>query len=821
MKKIKQEKIAKKPKEINSDKFAPILFLVLALIYFYDFLSGKKMIYGTDWILGSIPSWKFMAEHINQFKDFAFWHPHIFGGLPTIAAFFGDLISPATLFRLFLSPDVVHTWTFILFLFLAGIGTYFYLKEIGVNKIVATVCGVIYMFAGNLVTTTYGGHAGRTGGAAIFPLILFFLHRGIERKRFFYFLLMGGILGFGFLGAHFQLTYYAVIASGIYFLIQIIGKWRENRLPGSAKIILYYLSGIVLMFALIAIQYLPVYFNLPYAARGAERGYAFASSWALPPLETFDLIVPNFSGILDNYWGENWFKLHSEYLGILPILALFLGLLLKFRFRYAKFFLFLGILGLLFSYGGHTPLYRIPYHLLPGVSKFRAPSQIFYLVAFSIVVITGLAISEIMKQSATRGQADNSDVRRKIKKFLLIFIGILGLGLILSYLLKGTILQTLKDFLESTLRGQYPETQVQEKIKNLYDNYPLFQQALIKTLVLAGIFSFLIYLVAIGKLKPLTWLAIILPLLIFDQWSVTKKFLRSTVPGQEYYAPDEVVNFLKAQEKDGFNYRVYPLVYERSQDGILMFYNIQSVAGYHPNPLQTYQDFIGAEKTVMFSPTNLIYQNFLNLLNVKYIISVTLPEDISRYDRATQERIRELKLFFSRPDFELVFQGRKNVVYKNRSVLPRAFLVPNYEVITNKDEVIARLKDPNFKPEQTAIISESATIIPFSKGDSLIGDATIKSYDANRIIIECSLSRPGLLVLSENYHPDWKVAIDDQPQKVYRAYHTFRAVWLDSGNHTVTFYYASKYYHLGKTISLVGLLFLLVTLIFARARRPK
>ena len=808
-KKIKNEVVLGKKPTMNFDLIVVLTFLVLALIYFGDFLFGKKMIAGSDWLLSSWPMWKFMISQIDSKGNFAFWFPHMFGGLPTVAATFGDLFSPFTILRLFIPIHVVYSLTFVVFMFLAGLGMYLFLKEIGIEKSVAFLSGLVYMSTGNLITTTYAGHYGRMGAQALFPLVLFLLHRGITTKRLYYFLLYGAMLAASVLAAHFQLTYYGVVASGFYFLLHLIRDRKENRGSGTVKLIGYYILGMVMLGGLVAIQYLPVLSNLPYAARGGGKGYEFAASWSLPPLEIFDLLTPTFSGILNNYWGENYFKLHSEYLGILPLLILGIALILKWKNRYVKFFTILAAIALLFALGGHTPFYRIPYHILPGVSKFRAPSQIYFLASFSLIVLMSFGLSGIL---STLPQNE-----KKIRRYLIYFGIVVLILLILFSVAKEPIIQILRSAIESFSKGQYGDATTKEKINNLVSNYPTSQLGLLKTLLLIIGYSAVLLVWLKRKTKSIAWILILGLIALVDQWSIDKKFIKATVSPDEYYQADEVVNFLN---QDRSLYRVHPLHYERASDGILIAYNIQSAGGYHPNPIQTYQDFIGAEKSVMFYAPNLMYKNFLDLLNVKYVISVPLPEDITRYSQQEQMAIMQFKQFFSQPNFEPVFSGRKNVIYRNNSALPRAFLVPKFEVIADKDAVLNRLRDNSFDPKKIVILHDTPTGTQ-NLADSVIGIAQITSYDPNRIAIEAELQNPGFLVLSDNYHPDWKAMIDGKPTKIYRAYHTFRAIYLEPGKHTVNFVYDSPSYRLGSILSLLACAFLVVVLILERRSKTK
>ena len=49
------------------------------------------------------------------------------------------------------------------------------------------------------------------------------------------------------------------------------------------------------------------------------------------------------------------------------------------------------------------------------------------------------------------------------------------------------------------------------------------------------------------------------------------------------------------------------------------------------------------------------------------------------------------------------------------------------------------------------------------------------------------MENPGLLVLSDMYHPDWKVTVNGRPQKIYLTNCLIRSVFLTAGEHEVKF----------------------------------
>jgi len=82
--------------------------------------------------------------------------------------------------------------------------------------------------------------------------------------------------------------------------------------------------------------------------------------------------------------------------------------------------------------------------------------------------------------------------------------------------------------------------------------------------------------------------------------------------------------------------------------------------------------------------------------------------------------------------------------------------------------------------------------------------AEITSYKANKIVCSAESPYAGFLVFTDNWHPDWKVFVDGEKRKLYRANYTFRAVVLEPGKHEVVFAYISKHFNIGRVISIIA-----------------
>ncbi len=801
------------------EKILILLLFLIPLIYFAPFLSPNRMIAGSDYLIGGYPFDKWAAEQ----SSIPLWYPQIFGGMPVLGAPTGGPLAPSHQLKNIIPPQVVMAIGHIIFLFIGGLGVYLYLKSLKVSQYVAFIGSIAYIFIGNNLSTPYAGHLGRAVSVSLFPFAVFFLQRGLVSKKIFYFLMAGTVSALAFYEGHFQMTYYALLFAFAYLMFFLVSHRRENGLKVSIRLFSYSILTVVFMVCLVSAIWLPTISGLGTAARGVTRGYEYSTSWAMPPLEFIDLVVPTFSGLLNNYWGANYFKLHTEYMGVFPLVLLLIGIFYCFRKSLTKFYLGALIVSVLIALGGHTPFFRIPYHLIPGFKFFRGPAMIFYLAAFSIIVIGALGL-ESVKQRRFKPE--------EMKKFAIVMAIAIGI-----YLIIGVILSSSKGQLVSWCKTSF----YQQKIGNFEQNYSSFVAGIWRTFLLLIIFGSIVLLIAGNKIQKWAISAIAIPIIMIDCWTIERRFLPYGSRPEVYYRADEVVNFLK-QDK-GF-YRVFPFQYQHAQDSYLMYHNISSVGGYVPNPIQKYQDLIGAGTSVMFNAPNLVrYRNILDILNVKYVISVWIPEELSQYDERTQKEIENFKLNFLRrwgiswqdahSRLRLVFRDRKGQgVYENETALPKAWVVHNFKVVP-EEKVLEELKNPDFDPRATVILEETVEVrrqktedIPMYREE----EVRIVEYTPNKIIIEVKLTSPGFLVLSENWHPDWKAYIDTCPPhsygrrgkqkavgskqkgkrvKVYIANYTLRAVQLDKGKHTVEFVYDSPYFKAGATVSFLSFLFLL------------
>jgi len=779
---------------------AVVLLFILSIMLFSQFVFSDKMLFGTDALEASVMFKSFYVSFVKQFHQIPMWNPYLYGGLPYVDAMHGDTFYPLAILQFFLPIHRALGWKLVLTVFLAGLFSYLCLRTFNFNRMVSFLGALAYMFSANLVSFVYGGHEGRMYIISILPLLFLFVEKGLNTKKIIYYLGLGLSIGLLILANHPQLAYYALWALGLYFIFRLGLKLKETKegsfiqkvKPIVSQVLLFVLAVMVgLLFALVQILPPTIYVN-KYSPRAGGKGYEYATSWSAHPEELVSQVIPEFAGLNvqdeNTYWGRNPFKLNSDYGGIVSLILALLALFLV-KEKKIWFFLGLALLALIYSLGAHTPIYKLFYWLVPQVKNFRAPSLILFLFNFSTVFLACFGIQKILNGLKS---GDEKEILFKLLKILVIIF------LVLAFLftVAGNILLSIWNGI------LYNDISPAKKAV-LAENLPNIVRGFWVSFILVGLLAAALYLLVKEKIKPSLFVFWVSALIVLDLWRIDFKFIKD-FDYFGYFREDSAIEFLK-NDKEQFRTLDLPGTYPGQN--FLAFYGIAEVFGYHGNQLKIYDEFTEREYRES-APTQQEFSNryleFLfgrkiDLLSVKYLLS---------------------RREFSHPKFSKVFSGDGIFVYQNKDCLPWARIVFKYEVISNKDQILKRLSEPDFDYRNSVILEEKPDLV-LVKSDTISpsGSAQIVEDHINSFKVKAKLSDPGLLILSQNYYPAWKAYVDGKETKVYRPDYLFRAVPLDKGEHEVEFIYKSTAYRIGKTSTLLTSLCLLAIFLYVGLRK--
>ena len=149
-------------------------------------------------------------------------------------------------------------------------------------------------------------------------------------------------------------------------------------------------------------------------------------------------------------------------------------------------------------------------------------------------------------------------------------------------------------------------------------------------------------------------------------------------------------------------------------------------------------------------------------------------------------------------------------IYRRVGALPPARIVPTATLLASDEEILARLAAPDADYSSTTLVApEYAAEVRASAppADWRAGTITAVERPAkNRVVVRVTDSRGGWLVLHEQWARGWQACVNGAEVPLVRADHYCRAVQLPSGALEVEFDYRPRSLEWGVVLSLVVLL---------------
>jgi hypothetical protein len=165
------------------------------------------------------------------------------------------------------------------------------------------------------------------------------------------------------------------------------------------------------------------------------------------------------------------------------------------------------------------------------------------------------------------------------------------------------------------------------------------------------------------------------------------------------------------------------------------------------------------------------------------------------------------------PHTELIEDGDiKN--YRNLAAMPRVFMVYDWSVAETPEASLAWLLANSGSLASKAVVEDkSAHSVMNSHPRPLSAKVRIKEYMLHSVLVEVESDAPGLLILTDTYHPDWKVMINGMKKKIVPADLCFRGVFLEAGKNEVKFIYFPTVFYICVAVSFMVLSVLTVLVI--------
>ncbi len=799
--------------KLNFLKFWPFVFIFfISILFFYPLLLKNRVPLPLDALVGAHLPWTEVlwegypvgvpiknleiTDSISQFYpwrslvgrfwregQFPLWNKYMLCGVPFLATLHSAGLYPLNFLYLILND--IDAWSLLIFLqiFLSGIFMFLFLLELGIDRLSSLFGAIVFSFSGYMIAWlefATGGHAGLW-----LPLILMlelkFVLRG-ERK---YYLFIPFIFFFIYTAGDFQIPLYITL---VYFLFGIYLIFKNKNLKNKIVLFVKVFFSWVLGVLLSLLQLLPTFelfknsvrLNDPYVK---EYFYGLMS-WE----KITNFLWPDFYGnvVTGNYWGKYSFHEYLAFTGIVSIGFLIYSFISKKNFL-EKFFWFIFIVSLLFLFP--TPLAFLPYRYnLPGIGTSFA-SRIIFLVDFSVAVISSYGLSKwVKRQDGKLG---------KVFFYILVISFGIALGLIISILIleKGPSLGKLSILtnLKVSLKNMVPSTLI--LIAGLFVLY-LGRIKFLKGhwLYFKGIRVLIILLLAILELLRFSWK---------NTPFSEKKFL---------YPKTKVIDFLTSQKKP---FRIagagFPMNY-------FMQYDISSVEGYdplYPSDSALWLSLINTGKpeliTRRYGEVSKFVSPLLDYTNAKYVID---------YRKNPKNKIPGIEGVYAEgintERFNKILEEGRVGIFENKTVLPKVWLTTKYYIAKDKDDLFKKVNDLKFS-EKKIVLERSINLQIFEK--DLNYEISDYNEGFNKISFVTKSTNDALLFLSESYNPGWKAYVDGIRTDILRANYIFQTIFLPKGEHNVEFIYYPESFKIGKKVSLLSFVLIVVLLTYENKKR--
>lgn len=698
-------------------------------------------------------------------------------------------------------------WFIVLQLFVGAAGVYACCRLIGASRFASFFAGAVFALAPENASLINAGHVMKIATISFAPWAFYCFEKGFRTRRLFWFMATAVVLAYQFFNTHWQVAFYTCLCIGAYGVCRSVGILR-SREEGPAFPLprLLGMNLVVMCFflATVSISLFPLADWSKDTNRGVQSGAnqgkggldrEEAMSWSLPPEELAGFVIPGFFGlsrqeagenppnIKSYYWGRMVFTQTVSYMGLLPWLLVPLPLIFR-RDKYT-WLAVAGIAGgLLFSMGKYTLFYNLLYDHFPGINRFRVPKMMMFIPVMGLGLLAARGI-DLLRDEAVRGT----------RAFRNCLLGIAAVPILLLILLggeaagKGPLTRHFFDVLSQPTRYEQGAYLVAQRWDNLMQETGIAAGLAALCAGACWVFG--------RRSQTLRFLPVVFLLLyLADVWRIDDKFMFLVkAPETARGAKSPVTEFLaKGCEQQC---RVLPMT-----GGDPMAYASNKIpVMFTSNPVQQqrWQDFLDAFTIGSSMP---------DLMNVRYLVYPA-----AQYAQERAQLGSKYAPVFQSPD-------GSEVVVENRTVMPKAWLVPSVLTLAQPQQALGIMQSPQFDPRQLGLV-ESRPPLQLAQPGAVpaagVGSVQVKRYEGEDIDIAATTAANALLVLSEKYYNGWRATVDGKPADIQRVDYVLRGIYLPPGSHEVRFVFDPLPFKVGKYVTLAS--FALFALMLVRERR--
>ena len=781
------------------------IFLLLTIIFFQPAILDNKGLDQHDVFQGRAAGYE-LREYREQGEN-PLWINSMFSGMPAYLVSVQYKDEVLTFFSGLMSLWLPNPASYI---FLCFVSYYIMLLCFGVRPYLAIGGAIIFGLTTFNIISLSAGHNSKIHAVAFMPLVIAGIRTVFDKKLLLGFAITAIGLALQLKANHLQMTYYLLLITLLYGLVELIFHIKTKQLKPFALGV-----GLLTVAALLALmanlgRIWTVYEYGQYTIRGKselasaekeantsglDKEYAFRYSNGI--YEPLVMFIPNILGgssqqALDDdsnlgqafqaqgynraqvrqqlqaaptYWGDQPLTA-PYYAGAITLLLLVIGVCYADK-RLVFWLVSTSILGVMLSWGKNFEAFNyFMFDYFPGYNKFRSVTFAIIIPMFCLPLL-GMAGLERLITNGLPG--------KPTKKFWIalgIPLGFVGFIILIAgmFSYEGSIdarLGNLPNWFIDALRD---------------DRKALLRADAFRTLIFMGLAAAATWFFLKNKFSSLIYGVIIVALISVDMITIGKRYLTAESferdPFGQFTRPTPADTYIKNINQDGARVVYLPNPFNDARPSI----HHASIGGYHGAKLGRYQDLIsyGIEPEIQEAISNLRsgsanFSNLgvLNMLNTGYFMA----------------------------------GNEENTVIGNSWAYGHAWFVNEIVVVNTAQEEMNAVITVDTRNQ--AVIDVSKFPEPKDLGS---GTITLTSKTPNKVVFESESSEAGFAVFSDIYYEKgWKAFVNGTETPIHRANYALRGLNLPAGSNNIEFVFEPASYHTGTLISrIVGYLLALV-----------
>lgn len=755
-------------------------------VVFFDMTFAKR-----DILRYYFPVWRFSVDCLKQ-GILPLWNPYNSYGTPFFADVQTLVLYPLTL--ILHLPDYRWAFNFFILVHLAMAGTFtmVWMREIRASRIASLLAGVAFAAGGYVMSAV--NLTISLCSVVYFPLVLVCLRRSLNGGGILWQAAGAAILTLQYLGGDPSIVFCTILVCSLFTLFRLLREVfvlrRDARGPlFSAMRMLGLFIGFSAFHWMLFAEFLSL-------SSRAHPTFDVMTMWSVQLNDLLSFVLPYFSDsslfFMDYWQRQSW--LENGYMGVTVFVLAAAALKLR-RTDMAGYLFLLFLLGVGLALGRFCLVYAFFYDWFPFFKYIRYPVRFLFIAHFAAACLAGLGLDALL--SGKPSPAGNPKARWYAAFLVLAVLGVLA-SMWFSPWISGGFFSRMDPFMKEWTKLKWTMETTIDLVDPFLSNFK--RTSVLLLFMLAGV-------VALTHLKLRKGLAAaFFFILVFGDMTEATNFemrvdgdylgrlgenmkiiLKDDGLFRAHASPSASKLQTEPAEAPSIEHVLQKLL-EMLCPNLLLPLRVSYTAGYDSLFLQDSVRMNEQGQSIQ-KPSEYRY---LDMLNIKYLVSARKSLD---------------------EGYEKLRDGDPVSLYRNKKALPRAYLVPEAEIIADREEALKAILRPEFDPLERIFLEKPAPRPSGGAEDaSLEGCVDIVHYGPNEARMEVRSPRAQWLFLSDSFYPGWKAWVDGRPVEIRRANYMFRAVPVPAGSSTVTWKYDPILFKIGTGLGLLCLFAVAVAL---------